>query len=148
MKHRGLYLGVLSALTALVLFSLGSGLWGGSSGGHWTEQLFRGVCHQIPIRSFTFMGEPMAVNSRCFGVFTGLWTGWMLIPLLMRFTSEKKWPLFFLLFAALLQIIDYSGNFFLLWENTNSSRFLLGTLLGLGSSIIVADLFQPKQTRD
>jgi len=46
------------------------------------------------------------------------------------------------LFAGLLQIIDYSGNLFLLWENTNSSRFLLGLPLGMFSSIVIAHLFQ------
>ena len=142
MKYKALYAGILLGLMLLVLFSLGSGLWGGSDGLHWTEQLFSGVCHQIPNRTFTFMGEFMAVNTRCFGIFSGLLAGWMLIPLLKDMISEKKWPLICLLFAGLLQIIDYSGNLFLLWENTNSSRFLLGFPLGMLSSIVIADLFQ------
>ena len=142
MKNKLLYAGVLIALIFLVLFSLGSGLWGGNSSPHWTEQLFRGVCHQLPDRTFTFMGELMAVNSRCFGIFSGLLVGWMLIPVLKDHITEKKWPLICLLFAGLLQIIDYSGNLFLLWENTNSSRFILGLPLGIFSSVAIADLFQ------
>jgi len=142
MKYKALYAGVLVGLILLVLFSLGSGLWGGSNGLHWTEQLFSRVCHQIPNRTFTFMGELMAVNTRCFGIFSGLLAGWFLIPLLKDIISEKKWPFICLLFAGLLQIIDYSGNLFLLWENTNSSRFLLGLPLGMFSSIVIADLFQ------
>ena len=142
MKNKALYAGVLIGLMLLVLFSLGSGLWGGTSGLHWTEQMFRGVCHQIPDRTFTFMGELMAVNSRCFGIFSGILAGWMLIPLLKDKVLEKKWPIACLLFAGLLQIIDYSGNLFLLWENTNSSRFLLGLPLGMFSSIVVVDLFK------
>ncbi len=142
MKYKLLYTGVLIALSLMVLFSLGSGIWGGEAGGHWTEQLFRGVCHQIPDRTFVFMGELMAVNTRCFGIFLGLLTGWGLIPLLKNRVFKKKWPLACLLFAGLLQIIDYSGNLFLLWENTNSSRFLLGLPLGMFSSIVIADLFQ------
>ncbi|WP_069129984.1 DUF2085 domain-containing protein [Rhodohalobacter halophilus] len=144
MKNRGIYVGVLAAFTMLLLFSLGSGVWGGSDGVHWTEQLFMGVCHQLPDRTFTFMGERMAVNTRCFGIFLGLWIGWVVIPLFNDKIAEKKWPLFCLLFAGLLQIIDYSGNLFLLWENTNSSRFVLGTPLGFFSSLIIADLFQSK----
>lgn len=142
MKHLGLYLGILTAFILLVLLSIGSGLWGGSAGVHWTEKLFMGVCHQMPDRTFSFMGEPMAVNTRCFGIFNGLLLGWGLIPAFKNVISGKKWPTLCLLFAVLLQIIDYSGNLFLLWENTNSSRFLLGIPLGLFSSLVVADLFQ------
>jgi len=142
MKNKLLYVGVFIALILLVLLSLGSGLWGGSSGNHWTEQLFMGVCHQLPDRTFTFMGELMAVNTRCFGIFSGLLAGWGLIPVFSDKISGKKWPLACLLFAGLLQIIDYSGNLFLLWENTNSSRFVLGLPLGMFSSIVIADLFQ------
>ncbi len=138
-----LYLGVLSGLILLVLISLGSGFWGGSPGNHWTEQMFQGVCHQIGDRSFTVNGQAMAVNSRCFGIFSGMLAGWMMIPAIKKQMAGKKWPVWFLLFAGFLQIIDYSGNLFALWENSNESRAALGTLFGLSCSIIVADMFQP-----
>jgi hypothetical protein len=99
MKHQWLYFGVLLGLILLVLISLGSGFWGGSSGNHWTEQMFRGVCHQIADRSFTVNGQPMAVNSRCFGIFSGMLAGWMMIPAIKKRMSGKKWPVWFLFFC-------------------------------------------------
>jgi uncharacterized membrane protein len=143
MNYKWLYFGVLSALFLMMLTSLGSGFWGGTAGNHWTEQLYRGVCHQISDRSFTINGQPMAVNSRCFGIFSGMFAGWAFIPALKNKIAGKKWPIWFLLFAGFIQIIDYSGNLFDLWENTNVSRAALGMLFGLSCSIIVADLFQP-----
>src|SRR6056297_3710245 len=108
MKYKALYAGVLFGLILLVLFSLGSGLWGGSADLHWTDQLFSGVCHQIPNRTFTFMGELMAVNTRCFGIFTGLLAGWILIPFLAKITKEKKWHEILIGVALVLQISDYT----------------------------------------
>ncbi|MEX0823326.1 MAG: DUF2085 domain-containing protein, partial [Balneolaceae bacterium] len=84
MQYKKLYGLLLLALMLLVLFSLGKGFWGdsGAVGAHWTEKLFYGVCHQIPERTFTINGSLMAVNTRCFGIFTGLFAGWLLIPVL------------------------------------------------------------------
>jgi len=142
MKQKWLYFGVLTALFLLVLFSLGSGLWGSEqTGRHWTEKLFYGVCHQMPDRSFTFNSLPMAVNSRCFGIFFGLFAGWLTIPLSYKLTFKKTWPVKLLLFAVILQIIDFSGNYLQLWVNTNLSRALLGFLLGAGASLSIGDLF-------
>jgi uncharacterized membrane protein len=142
MKQKWLYFGVLTALFLLVLFSFGSGFWGGEqSGRHWTEKLFYGVCHQMPDRTFTFNSLPMAVNTRCFGIFFGLFAGWITIPLSYKLTLKKTWPVKLLLFVLILQVIDFTGNYFQLWENTNLSRALLGFLLGAGASLSIGDLF-------
>ncbi len=143
MKHKMLYFTVLGALICLVLISLGGGFWGAEKSiGHWTGNMFRGVCHQLPDRSFMFNDVQMAVNSRCFGIFSGLLSGWILIAAAV-FLMNKKYPiLWFLLLAVIIQIIDYSGNLFQLWENTNHSRAVLGWVLGLAASLAVFDQFQ------
>lgn len=142
MQHKWLYTGVLAALAALVLFSLGGGLWGGeATGRHWTHNLFQGICHQIPERSFHLNDMPMAVNSRCFGIFAGLFAAWAAIPFLTRRLSGNPWPARILLVAVVLQILDYSGNLMQLWENTNNSRFLLGFILGVPASLTAGTLF-------
>jgi len=83
----------------------------------------------------------MAVNTRCFGIFLGLWLGWISIPWVKSKTVGKRWPMWILAVAVILQIIDFSGNIVGLWENTNHSRAALGLLLGISVPIAIADLF-------
>jgi uncharacterized membrane protein len=142
MQQKKLYFSILAALFMLLLFSLGSGFWGGEQAGqHWTEKLFYGVCHQLPDRSLFIFGSSMAVNSRCFGIFFGLFAGWAFIPISLKFTIRRSWPVKLLLVAVMLQIIDFTGNIFQLWENTNLTRVLLGMFLGVSSSLAIGDQF-------
>jgi uncharacterized membrane protein len=142
MSNKGLYVGVLISLIALVLISMGKALWGGSQMEfHWTERLFFGICHQIPERTFFMNDLPMAVNSRCFGIFAGLTGGWAAIPLLASGFRGGKWPVRILIIAITLHLIDYTGNLLGWWINTNESRFLLGIILGAAGSFSIASMF-------
>lgn len=144
MKHVKSYWLLFIGLSLMLILSLGGGVWGAEqSMGHWTGKLFENVCHQNPMRSFTFYEAPMAVNSRCFGIFFGLWSGWLIIPIFFVLSIKKVWIKWFLVLAVILQIIDYMGNH-LLWENNNISRAVLGLLLGIAVSIFLSDLFQSK----
>lgn len=146
MRHAGLYSGILTALTVLVIISLGGGIWGAEQSiGHWTGNLLQGVCHQMPDRSFTVNGVPMAVNSRCFGIFGGLLAGWLIIPVLHKLKTKNDLTLWFLLVAVIIQIADYSGNMIGLWVNTNLSRVILGFLLGFAVSATISELFKSKK---
>jgi len=143
MSNKWLYSGMSVALFGVLLSSMGGGIWGADSTiGHWTGDMFRNLCHQDPNRSFFINNLQMAVNSRCFGVFAGLWSGWMLIPLFLKGYSKKNPFLWLLLFALIIQIIDYVGNFFGFWTNNNESRLILGFLLGFTASLSVYDLFK------
>ncbi len=142
MKNKALYSGVFISILFMVLFSLGGGFWGAESTiGHWTGDLFRGICHQNPMRSFHMNGVQMAVNTRCFGVFTGLLAGWIAIPVCIRLKLKKNPFLWYLLLAVIVQIIDFSGNLLQFWENSNQSRFILGWFLGLFATLSIYDLF-------
>lgn len=145
LKHLRLYSGVLISLAVMFVLSLGGGLWGAEQSiGHWTGVLFQNVCHQNPDRSFLFSGAPMAVNSRCFGIFAGLLAGWLAIPLLTGLSLKNRWPLWLLSLAVMAQITDYTGNLFHLWENTNMSRAVLGIFLGMAATVAVFELFKPE----
>lgn len=148
MKNSKSYWLILTALTIMLVLSLGGGVWGAEQSiGHWTGKLFEKVCHQNPMRSFTFNGTPMAVNSRCFGIFSGLWIGWLAIPIFIRLALKKVWTNWFLLLAVMLQIIDYMGNH-ILWENNNTSRAVMGLLLGVAVAIFLSDLFLTKNKKE
>mgnify|MGYP005613697723 FL=1 len=45
---------------------------------------FRFLCHQQPERSFHVMAEQFGVCSRCFGVYFGILTGFVVYPLWRR----------------------------------------------------------------
>lgn len=91
---------------------------------------FSYLCHQIPARSFYFAEHPLAVCSRCTGIYAGFLLGVIVYPLVRSlrstFTPERKW----LFMAAIPLAIDFSLEFFGIWPNTHSSRFFTGALLG------------------
>ena len=144
MKHLLSYYLLFLGISITVILSVGGGLWGAEQSiGHWTGYLFERICHQNPLRSFQFNDVPMAVNSRCFGVFLGLWAGWLAIPAVIRLPLKKPWKSWFLFLAVMLQIIDYTGNHFL-WENTNATRVIFGFTLGAAVATFLSDFFRIK----
>lgn len=88
------------------------------------------LCHQLPERSFFIMGHKFAVCSRCTGVYLGFVVTLALYPLLksVRRTDlpARKW----LIAASVPLLIDFGVTFFGVWENTHTTRFLTGMLLG------------------
>ncbi len=100
---------------------------------NFAEPLFRFfgyICHQMPERSLHAYGAPMAVCSRCFGIYAGLLVGVAIYPVWRGAQNtepiSKVW-----LFLALVPIgIDWSLTFFGIWENTHLSRFVTGSILG------------------
>ncbi|MFU8812619.1 MAG: DUF2085 domain-containing protein [Balneolaceae bacterium] len=147
MQLKWLYVVTLAMVLFVVAVATGKALWGGEPGSlHWSERLFQGICHRIPSRTYHLNELPMAVNTRCFGVFAGLAAGWLAIPIMGRALLQKRWPLWFLVLALLIQIFDVGGNIVSIWTNTNHSRFLLGSLLGLAMAASVAgQFFNPEQ---
>lgn len=102
--------------------------------------MFHGVCHQMPERSFSLNGVPMAVNARCFGIFLALALSWLLMPAAGRLISPNRWQNQLLGVAVLLQIFDYMASLIGIWSGTNQTRFLLGALLGVA---VVLALMEP-----
>ena len=91
---------------------------------------FSYLCHQIPARSFYFAEHPLAVCSRCTGIYAGFLLGVIVYPIVRSLrsaeTPERKW----LFIAALPLAIDFFLEFLGIWQNTHSSRFFTGALLG------------------
>lgn len=92
---------------------------------------FSYLCHQIPARSFHFADHPLAVCSRCTGIYAGFLLGVIAYPIVRSLrstvTPERKW----LFIAAVPLAIDFSLEFFGIWHNTHASRFFTGVLLGI-----------------
>ena len=110
--------------------------------GNWQYQVFDLLCHQDPARSYNISHIPMAVCSRCAGIYGFLLIGWITLPvysLLKRKINNIE--LNFLIIAILLNLIDVIGNFFEFWSNTHTSRFLMGSLLGFSIPLLLNNEF-------
>ncbi|MDR9387459.1 MAG: DUF2085 domain-containing protein [Balneolaceae bacterium] len=138
-----------SFFTLLWIFTLGPGVYLSEPPtlGHWHYIAFSAVCHALADRTYLYDGIQMAVNSRCFGIFSGLmWGAWLhaLIPLFAVWL-ETIWPKR-LAWVALgwfgVQVIDVAGNQIGWWVNTLDSRAILGFGFGLFLVYSIQEAFQ------
>lgn len=98
---------------------------------------FSYICHQLPERSLHLGENPMAVCSRCFGVYFGLLVGLLIYPLWRRIDDIEPLPRVWL-FLSLVPIgIDWSLTVFGIWENTHASRFVTGLILGIACATYI-----------
>ncbi|MGH9874830.1 MAG: DUF2085 domain-containing protein [Pyrinomonadaceae bacterium] len=134
-NRRPLFVWLIAALGSLATVALIVGAPLALSSGHPFSALtiygaFSYVCHQIPERSFFIGGHPFAVCSRCTGLYAGFAVATVAYPLVrsLRQTEApaRKW----LFLAAAPLAIDFTVGYFGIWENTHSSRFATGALLG------------------
>ncbi len=107
---------------------------------------FSYLCHQIPERSFHLESHAFAVCSRCFGVYSGLLSGFIIYPL-FRAVNETEPLSRIWLFLALVPIgVDWSLSVFDIWDNTHWSRFVTGIILGAACAVFiipaVVEIFQ------
>ena len=134
--RRPLLMWSVAAAGSLALMSLIIGAPLALESGHpfWGLAIYRAfshVCHQIPERSFFVAGHPFAVCSRCTGLYAGFAVATVVYPVVrsLRQTEApaRKW----LFMAAAPLVIDFSLGYLGIWENTQTSRFATGALLGV-----------------
>jgi len=89
-----------------------------------------GFCHQMPERSFHWLGFPLAVCSRCTGVYAGFVAGLALYPFFRNLTNLEIPRRFWLVVAVLPMLADFGGDFIGLFSNTFFSRTATGLLSG------------------
>ena len=91
---------------------------------------FSKICHQKPERSFFLLGHPLAVCSRCIGLYVGFSISLLVYPFIrsLRTTTapDRKW----LFVAAVPMAVDIAVDVLGIWHNTHSSRFISGLILG------------------
>ena len=98
---------------------------------------FSYICHQMPSRSFHIEGEEFGVCSRCFGVYFGLFFGFLIYPLWCRIDEIEPLPRFWLILSLFPIGIDWSLTIFGIWENNFLSRFVTGLILGVACATFI-----------
>ncbi len=113
--------------------------------------VFSPVCHQIESRSFFLFGQPLAVCSRCLGIYVGCLVGIGFYPIFRGFDRVRLPQTTLFLSLSLPIVIDTSGNFIGLWNTPDGVRFVTGFLWGpvLPFYFIsgIADLFLSRSAR-
>lgn len=98
---------------------------------------FSYICHQLPDRSFHLVGEQFGVCSRCFGVYFGLVLGIAVYPLWRGVDNTEPIARFWLFLSLIPVSIDWSLTAFGIWQNTQISRFITGSILGLACATFI-----------
>lgn len=100
-------------------------------------KFFSFLCHQIPNRSLAVGDHAFAVCSRCFGVYCGLFFGFIIYPFARPIEETAPLPRVWLFLAMIPMGADFLLGFFEIWENTHLSRFLTGAILGTACAIFI-----------
>lgn len=143
-QQLNLYLLVLFLVFAVVIVAFGGGLFNQQSPwfSQWQHQAFLNLCHQAPERSFWFNGQPMAVCSRCIGIYSGFTFGWLLLPVWSMTKLTNGWSMKKIAFVVLLlNFLDIVGNILGFWENTLVSRLAFGGIMGITAALIFSGDF-------
>ena len=95
------------------------------------HQGFALVCHQRPERCFWIFGAPIAVCTRCLGIYLGAAIG-----LVLR--SSRRIALQLLIAAAALNSLDWLTEAAGLHGNRMFCRFALGVFLGTAAALVIS----------
>ncbi len=96
----------------------------------WIYAALSVVCHQMPQRSFHWLGYPLGVCARCLGIYAGFVLGLLIYPLLRPVREESVSKRQWLWLAAAPTAIDLAGDAARLFANTFLSRTVTGLILG------------------
>lgn len=90
-----------------------------------------GICHQISERSFSLWGFPLAVCSRCTGIYCGFVFGLGLYPFCRNVGEVTIPPRIWLAIGALPMLLDVGVDFAGIFKNTFLSRTATGLFVGI-----------------
>ena len=92
--------------------------------------IFSPTCHQIPSRCLTLYGNPLAVCTRCLGIYLGFFLGTCLYPVLRGLPSESLPEARILIFMSVPIVIDTAANILSLWASPHGLRLATGMIWG------------------
>jgi len=93
--------------------------------------LFSPTCHQIPSRCFKTFGYPLAVFTRCLGIYAGFLAGTLVYPVIRGFSAPPLPRVKILVCFSAPIVVDTAGNFLSIWSSSGEARFLTGFFWGI-----------------
>jgi uncharacterized membrane protein len=102
--------------------------------------IFKDFCHQMPERTLTIFGTPMAVCSRCAGIYAGIAIGAILPPL--RFMTRHGRAAIWTAFSIVL--LDVIIQNYMLHSVNHFSRVATGIIAGWAASAFLFSSLEPK----
>lgn len=113
--------------------------------------VFAPLCHQIPGRCFFLGGHPLAVCSRCLGIYAGFAAGLVLYPFVRGFARVALPPARLFMLLTLPMAVDAAGGLLGAWKSPIGLRFATGFAWGTVLPIYfvpgVVDFFQKRRER-
>ncbi len=104
---------------------------------------FSPICHQDPGRSFHLMGHPLAVCSRCSGIYIGFLLGVAVYPFLRRFNRKPPPPRWVLVVGILLTVFEFLLSRCGIINSDLFFRSLAGLILGSVTAFyVIPAIFQ------
>jgi len=104
----------------------------------WQRLLFSRICHQQLDRTFAVQGIPLAVCSRCIGIYSVLPVALVVFSFFFTVLNKAK-PYIVGIFAtvSLIVIVDGAANLFQLWQTSDLIRLLTGVFWGLATALLL-----------
>lgn len=93
--------------------------------------IFSPICHQIPTRCLTLDGYPLAVCTRCLGIYIGFFLGTTLFPFFRGLSSESLPKARILVLLSIPIVIDTAANVVSLWASPHWLRLITGLIWGV-----------------
>ncbi|MBD3415184.1 MAG: DUF2085 domain-containing protein [Candidatus Aminicenantes bacterium] len=92
--------------------------------------IFSPICHQNPTRCFYLFGNPLAVCTRCLGIYFGFFLGTLLFPLINGLTTVKPPEKLLFVILSIPIATDTLANLFSLWHTSDWLRAVIGLIWG------------------
>lgn len=105
--------------------------------------MFMYSCHQQPDRTFWFLGYPMALCCRCYGVYIGTAIS-SIFAIYNKLKINKYLVMLFVLISGIDIYINY-GMGIRVHNTGNVTRFIVGIMMGLLITIGINALFNIKK---
>lgn len=106
----------------------------------WQRQLLSRVCHQQPDLSFAIGEVPLAVCSRCTGIYTALPVALIVFSFFFAvLIKAKAYIIRIFAIVSLIVVLDGAGNLLHVWQTPDLIRLLTGALWSLAAGMLLVN---------
>ena len=106
--------------------------------GSWQQSMFAFVCHQQLDRTFFIHGIPLAVCSRCTGIYTGLFFGLLFFSFFTDFVKKTEHYINRVFFTlSFVVLLDGCANLLQFWQTTPELRLLTGGVWAVSTGAVL-----------